>query len=104
MGRQWARPDPVRIVAQAAAIPGPELQSVPADLMGHYSDFRMAQIKTLAFLTVMARSTSLQPVMAPFKDSVCAGIVRVMQTVPDVPSIRKELMIAIRNVLPTPYR
>ena len=30
-----------------------------------YNDFRMAQIKSLAFLTVIARSSNLQPLMQP---------------------------------------
>ena len=89
---------------QAASLPGPELRDVPKVLISMYSDFRMAQIKTLAFLTVMARSGSLQSVMAPFKEPVCGALARVMQTVPDVLAIRKELMIAVRNILPTPYR
>lgn len=69
-----------------------------------YNDFRMAQIKSLAFLTVIARSQNLQPLMQPHRESVCAAIVRVMQTVPNVLATRKELLIALRNILPTPFR
>ena len=89
---------------QAVSIMGPELSEVPLSLFATYSDFRMAQIKTVAFLTVMARSNSLQSTMAPYKEAVCGALVRLMQTVPAVMSIRKELMIAIRNILPTPFR
>lgn len=64
----------------------------------------MAQIKTLAFFTVIARTGNLQSVLAPYKEAVCGALVRVMETVPDVLSIRKELMIAVRNILPTPFR
>lgn len=64
----------------------------------------MAQIKSLAFLTVIARSQNLQPLMQPHRDAICCAIVRVMQTVPDVLSTRKELLIALRNILPTPFR
>jgi hypothetical protein len=72
--------------------------------MSVYNDFRMAQIKSLAFLTVIARSQNLQPLMLPHKDAICSAIVRVMQTVPDVLATRKELLIALRNILPTPFR
>lgn len=64
----------------------------------------MAQIKSLAFLTVMARSNTLQPLMEPHKDAICNAIVRVFQTVPDVLSTRRELLIALRNILPTLFR
>ena len=69
-----------------------------------YNDFRMAQIKSLAFLTVIARSQNLQSLMQPHKDAICAAIVRVMQTVPDVFATRKELLIALRNIMATPFR
>ena len=52
----------------------------------------------------MARSSNLAPLMAPHRDAVCEALIRVMRTAPDVLSIRKELMVAVRNVLPTPYR
>lgn len=89
---------------QVAAIPGPALVDVPDAKAAMYNDFRMAQIKSLAFLTVMARSHTLQPLMQPHKDSICDAIVRVFQTVPDVLSTRRELLIALRNILPTPFR
>ncbi len=89
---------------QVASIPGPGLLEVPEDSIQIYNDFRMAQIKSLAFLTVIARSQNLQPLMQPHKDAICSAIVRVMQTVPDVLSTRKELLIALRNILPTPFR
>eukprot|EP00887_Chlorella_sp_A99_P004017 scaffold11.g4017.t1 len=77
------------LMVQTAGIPGPELSAVADDRMGLYSDFRMAQIKTLAFLTVMARSGNLSPLMAPHRNAVCEAL---------------ELMVAVRNVLPTAYR
>ena len=77
---------------------------MPYPKLATYNDFRMAQIKSLAFLTVIARSQNLQSLMQPHKDAICAAIVRVMQTVPDVVSTRKELLIALRNILPTPFR
>jgi hypothetical protein len=64
----------------------------------------MAQIKSLAFLTVIARSQNLQPLMQPHKDAICGSLVRVLQMVPDVLTTRKELLIALRNILPTPFR
>ncbi|PSC74456.1 transformation transcription domain-associated -like [Micractinium conductrix] len=92
-------------MVKVASIPGPSLLSeVSEDRMPIYNDFRMAQIKSLAFLTVIARSQNLQPLMQPHKDAICGAIVRVMQTVPDVLSTRKELLIALRNILPTPFR
>lgn len=89
---------------QVASIVGPALAEVPEGKTAVYNDFRMAQIKSLAFLTVMARSQSLQPLMQPHKDSICDAIVRVFQTVPDVLSTRRELLIALRNIMPTPFR
>ena len=89
---------------QVASIPGPGLSEVVEGRIAVYNDFRMAQIKSLAFLTVIARSSNLQPLMQPHKDAICGAIVRVMQTVPDVLTTRKELLIALRNILPTPFR
>lgn len=80
------------------------MADVPGHRMSTYNDFRMAQIKSLAFLTVIARSQNLQGLMQPHKEAICTAIVRVMQTVPDVVSTRKELLIALRNILPTPFR
>lgn len=91
-------------VVQVASITGPSLADVAQSRMSLYNDFRMAQIKSLAFLTVIARSQNLQPLMHPHKDAICSAIVRVMQTVPNVLTTRKELLIALRNILPTPFR
>ena len=90
--------------SQVASISGPALSDVPEAKISVYNDFRLAQIKSLAFLTVIARSQNLQPLMQPHKDAICSAIVRVMQTVPDVLATRKELLIALRNILPTPFR
>ena len=98
--RRRHRPAPL----QVASIPGPGLSEVAEGRVAVYNDFRMAQIKSLAFLTVIARSSNLQPLMQPHKDAICGAIVRVMQTVPDVLTTRKELLIALRNILPTPFR
>lgn len=89
---------------QVASIPGPSLADVPDDNLSVYNDFRMAQIKSLAFLTVIARSQNLQALMQPHKEAICAAIVRVMQTVPDVFATRRELLIALRNIMATPFR
>jgi transformation/transcription domain-associated protein len=89
---------------QVASIAGPDLGDVHENQMTMYNDFRMAQIKSLAFLTVIARSQNLQPLLSPHKDPICGSIVRVMQTVPNVLTTRKELLIALRNILPTPFR
>lgn len=89
---------------QVASIPGPALGEVPEGKTSVYNDFRMAQIKSLAFLTVIARSQNQQALMQPHKEAICGAIVRVMQTVPDVLTTRKELLIALRNILPTPFR
>jgi hypothetical protein len=35
---------------------------------------------------------------------VCGAVLRLLQSVPDVISIRKELIAVVRNVLPTPFR
>ncbi|KAL4439666.1 hypothetical protein ABPG75_002667 [Micractinium tetrahymenae] len=90
-------------MVKVSSIPGPSLLDVPDKNIPTYNDFRMAQIKSLAFLTVIARSQNLQPLMHNHKDAICSAIVRVMQTVPDVLSTRKELLIALRNILPTPF-
>ncbi|KAL4854024.1 Transcription-associated protein 1 [Chlorella vulgaris] len=92
------------LMVQVASIRGPSLSAIPSGKMSVYNDFRMAQIKSLAFLTVIARSQNLQPLMLPHKDAICSAIVCVMQTVPDVLTTRKELLIALRNILPTPFR
>lgn len=80
------------------------MADVPAGQLPLYNDFRMAQIKSLAFLTVIARSQNLQALMQPHKDAICRAIVRVMQTVPDVFATRRELLIALRNIMATPFR
>jgi hypothetical protein len=92
------------LMVKVASIPGPSLADVPDDNLSVYNDFRMAQIKSLAFLTVIARSQNLQALMQPHKEAICAAIVRVMQTVPDVFATRRELLIALRNIMATPFR
>jgi transformation/transcription domain-associated protein len=92
------------LMVKVASIAGPDLGDVHENQMTMYNDFRMAQIKSLAFLTVIARSQNLQPLLSPHKDPICGSIVRVMQTVPNVLTTRKELLIALRNILPTPFR
>ncbi|KAL6768445.1 hypothetical protein ACKKBF_B39155 [Auxenochlorella protothecoides x Auxenochlorella symbiontica] len=100
---QYAAPL-IPVIVAAAGIRGPDPGATPPALAGAVYDLRMAQIKMLAFLTVMARPANLQAAMLEHRDAVCAALVRVMTTVPEVAGIRKELMIAVRNLLATKLR
>jgi transformation/transcription domain-associated protein len=86
------------------SVRGPDRADVPASAAGVYSDFRLAQIKTMAFIIVVSRSTQMQPLLAQHRDVVAAALLRVMQAVPDSLSMRKEVLSLMRNMLNTPFR
>lgn len=159
---------------QAVAIPGPQPSAVPEARQAAYSDFRMSQIKIVAFLSVMGRSPGLaqllvsercpqqrlsrascrrvgggaggrragaahrkscagaasarrslagwswplrclfwnvdelppcfHPVQAPHKDAICSALMRLLESAPDSLTHRKEVLVAAKNLLNTPFR
>lgn len=51
------------LMVKAVAVEGPPAKDVKESAMKVVIDFRMAQIKTLAFLTIIARSPNLTNIM-----------------------------------------
>lgn len=92
------------LMISVAAIPGPELADVPPAAMPAYTEFRMAQIKTMLFVIALSRSQVVAQVLTPHKEEVCSALVRLMVTAPNSLALRKELLNCMRNMLPTPFR
>ncbi|KDD75704.1 hypothetical protein H632_c541p1, partial [Helicosporidium sp. ATCC 50920] len=87
-----------------ALTPTPEAAAVPASAQAAFADCCMAQIKILSFLTVMARTGNLAPALSQHRAAVCGALLRLMRCVPDQVPVRRELLIALRNLLPTPFK
>ena len=94
----------VPLMVKVVSLPGPNKEDVPASASSVYSDFRLAQIKTLAFMIVVSRAPQMAPLLAPHQEEVCAALIRIMETVPDVLATRKELLTCMRNMLNTPFK
>ena len=97
-------PTLVPLMVKVVGLPGPERADVAPSAASVYADFRLAQIKTLAFMIVVSRAAQMGPLLSPHRDDVCAALIRIMETVPDVLATRKELLICIRNMLNTPFK
>jgi transformation/transcription domain-associated protein len=91
-------------MAAVVGVRGPDRADVPPEALGVFADFRMAQVKTMAFIIVMSRTAHTQPLVSPHRDAVAAALVRIMATVPDVLSVRKEALSCMRNMLGTLFK
>lgn len=97
-------PTLIPLMVKVVSLLGPERADVPDSAASVYADFRLAQIKTLAFMIVVSRAQPMVPLLQPHRDDVCSALIRIMETVPDVLATRKELLICIRNMLNTPFK
>lgn len=97
-------PSLVPLMVKVISLHGPDKDSVPTSASSVYSDFRLAQIKTLAFMTVVSRAPQMGPLLAPYRDEVCTALIRMMETAPDVLTTRKEVLTCMRNMLNTPFK
>ncbi|XP_078446328.1 phosphatidylinositol 3- and 4-kinase family protein with FAT domain-containing protein isoform X2 [Wolffia australiana] len=88
-----------RMVA-AISVPGPE--KVPPHLKAQLVDLKGAQVKTLSFLTYLLKSCA--DYIRPHEESICKSIVNLLVTCPDSISTRKELLVALKQVLGTEFR
>jgi len=97
-------PSLVPLMVKVISLHGPDKNGVPTSATSVYSDFRLAQIKTLAFMTVVSRAPQMGPLLAPYRDEVCTALIRMMETAPDVLTTRKEVLTCMRNMLNTPFK
>jgi hypothetical protein len=97
-------PTLVPLMVKVVSLHGPDKDSVATNAVSVYSDFRLAQIKTLAFMTVVSRAPQMGPLLAPHKEEVCTALIRMMETAPDVLTTRKEVLTCMRNMLNTPFK
>lgn len=86
-------------MVKAASFAGPELNEVSQGSLSVYSDFRMAQVKTIMFLILLSRSPTAQPIITSHKETLCSSLVRIMKTAPNSLGLRKELLNCLRSTL-----
>ena len=75
------------------------VQSVPL-LATAVVELRQAQVKCLSFFTYLARPTAPNapspPLLHPHRQLLANSIVYLLQACPDVPNLRKDLLLAFR--------
>jgi hypothetical protein len=94
----------VPLMVKVVSLLGPDKDDVPASASSVYADFRLAQIKTLAFMIVVSRAPQMGPLLAPHREEVCTALIRMMETAPDILTTRKEVLTCMRNMLNTPFK
>ena len=75
---------------------GPDMnavQSLPL-LVAAVVELRQAQVKSLSFFTYLARNSA--PLLHPHRQLLANSIVYLLQVCPDVPNLRKDLLLAFR--------
>jgi len=92
------------LMVNAAAMLGPDLDDVSPEAMPFYTDFRMAQIKTVLFIIALSRYSHMVQLLTPYRDQVCTALLRLMVAAPASPIVRKEVLSCMRNMLNTPFR
>ncbi|KAH9312037.1 hypothetical protein KI387_027072, partial [Taxus chinensis] len=90
----------IPLMATVISIPGP--QHVSPKLKNHYVELKCAQVKTVSFLTYLLRSFA--DYIRPHEESISKSIVNLLISCPDSVIIRKELLVATKNVLATDFR
>lgn len=94
-------PQLLPLMVKAIAIKGPD--KVPPHLKTPFNDLKGAQVKTLSFLTYLLKSNA--ECIKLFEESICKSIVNLLVTCPpDSVSIRKELLVGLKQVLNTEYK
>lgn len=89
------------LMVDAIAENGPD--KVPPHLKTPFVELKGAQVKTLSFLTYLLKSNA--DYIKPYENSICSSIVKLLVTCPaDSVSIRKELLVGLKQVLNTEYR
>ncbi|KAM3383848.1 hypothetical protein ACQJBY_008479 [Aegilops geniculata] len=89
------------LMVEAIAENGPD--KVPPHLKTPFVELKGAQVKTLSFLTYLLKSNA--DYIKPYENSICSSIVKLLVTCPaDSVSIRKELLVGLKQVLNTEYR
>ncbi|KAK3127876.1 hypothetical protein QOZ80_7AG0579590 [Eleusine coracana subsp. coracana] len=89
------------LMVSAISIKGPD--KVPPHLKTPFNDLKGAQVKTLSFLTYLLKSNA--DYIKSYEESICKSIVNLLVTCPpDSVSIRKELLVGLKQVLNTEYR
>lgn len=97
-------PELIPLLIQIIEVAGPEFSDVGESNMTNYIDFKTLQVKTIAFLVVLARAQHLQQLLQPYSEVLINALLHALRTIPDVLSLRKELIQVMRNILPTPLR
>ena len=67
-----------------------------------FLDFKLAQIKTLSFLTYLLRT--FHQITLPLLQHLPDALVQLMLNCPEVPSMRKELLVTARHTFTTNHR
>lgn len=89
------------LMVSAISIKGPD--KVPPHLKTPFVELKGAQVKTLSFLTYLLKSNADH--IKSYEESICKSIVNLLVTCPpDSVSIRKELLVGLKQVLNTEYR
>jgi len=89
------------LMVAAISIKGPD--KVPPHLKTPFNDLKGAQVKTLSFLTYLLKSNA--DYIKSYEESICKSIVNLLVTCPpDSVSIRKELLVGLKQVLNTEYK
>src|SRR4051794_22846307 len=86
----------VPLIVATLAHPGPNLADLPPSLHPLHVELRAAQTKTCAFLMFLAKN--LPNIFEPHAQTVTDSLLMLLRTCPDNVNIRKELLVAIRNM------
>lgn len=65
-------------------------------------DFKLSQIKTISFLTYLLRT--FPQLVAPHLQQLSDALVQLMRTCPDIPAMRKELLVTARHTFGNNHR
>jgi len=91
-----ARSSPVLQIA------GIEPEQVTDQSRHVFMDFKLSQIKTISFLTYLLRT--FPQLVAPHLQQLSDALVQLMRTCPDIPAMRKELLVPARHTFGNNHR
>ncbi|KAL0051806.1 hypothetical protein WJX82_002492 [Trebouxia sp. C0006] len=95
-------PDLIPCMVDTASLKGIEPEQVTDQSRHVFMDFKLSQIKTISFLTYLLRT--FPQLVAPHLQQLSDALVQLMRTCPDIPAMRKELLVTARHTFGNNHR